>query len=114
MTNQSESEVIYYRSEDGKVHHGIHVYPEHRLLCADCGCDVTDEFYMLHKSLWDEYVHADGWYCVPCVEDRIGRRLERADFKLCPINVITFRKTERLLERMGGEPLNPEDLMRDK
>ena len=105
------SEPIYRRDRDGDVRVGRFHYPERRIHCRDCGGDVTDEFYMIHHHLWDEYVRVGGWICVPCVEDRLGRRLTRDDFILCPINVTTFRKTERLLERMGGEPLNHEDLL---
>ena len=108
-----DSEFIYRRAEDGEIRRGIFHYPKRRVHCRDCGGDVTDEFYMIHHDLWDQCLKgAGGWICVPCIEDRLGRPLTRDDFILCPINVTTFRKTARLLERMGGHPLPHENLLR--
>ena len=107
-----QSEVIYRRDENGEIRRGWLTYPSDRRHCMDCGSDVTDEFFMIHHTLWAQYVDRKGWICVPCVEHRMGRISIRDDFILCPINVTTFRKTARLLERMGGEPLAREDLLR--
>jgi hypothetical protein len=106
------SEYIYRLDETGEIRRGVFRYPERRFYCVGCGDDVTDEFFMIHHHLWDEYIRHGGWMCVSCVERRLGRELTRDDFILCPINVTTFRKTDRLLARMGGEPLNHEDLLR--
>lgn len=51
--------------------------------CADCGLD--SELYMVHDSVWP--VAPDfGFLCVPCLEDRIGRRLTSEDFNDAPCN----------------------------
>jgi hypothetical protein len=105
------SEYIYRRDSEGEIRRGCFFYPEKPVHCMDCGQDVTNEFFMIHGPLWAQAVKGKiGWICVPCLEHRMGRRLQREDFTLCPANVTTFRKTERLLERMGGEPLD-EDLL---
>ena len=109
---REESEYIYRVDETGEIRCGRFVYPTRRFYCMGCGEDVTDEFFMIHHHLWDTYINTRGWICVPCVERRMDRRLTRDDFIMCPINVTTFRKTERLLDRMGGSPLDHEDLLR--
>ena len=69
--------------------------------CMDCDEDTWSEYYMISHDLWHEIVGSRaGYLCVPCLEHRLGRRLEPADFLPCPCNDDTWRKTPRLKERM--------------
>lgn len=46
-----------------------------------------DEYYMLHHELWLQInPHNAGHLCIGCVENRLGRRLIRADFTDTPVN----------------------------
>jgi hypothetical protein len=71
--------------------------------CAKCGCDY-DEFYMVHDHVWaagslDKY---DGWLCVGCLENRLGRKLRPDDFNDAPINrEIATDQSLRLRDRLG-------------
>jgi hypothetical protein len=71
----------------------------------DCGANVRGEFFIIHHALWAEVVGPSraGKICVPCLEVRMGRRLEPADFMDVPGNDLTWRKTPRLRERMGPD-----------
>ena len=110
---EERSEYIYRRAEDGLVHRGWLAAPARITRCMDCAQDVSYEFFVIHNDLWEQAVgdHRLGWICVPCLERRLGRQLTREDFKLCPANVTTFRKTQRVLDRMGGRPLDHMDLL---
>lgn len=71
----------------------------------DCGVDVWGEYFVIRHELWAEVVgdsHA-GLICVMCLEDRMGRRLQPSDFLDVPANDLGWRKTRRLLERMGPD-----------
>lgn len=73
--------------------------------CTDCDGDVTDEYYMVWPEVWSaavrwgEFVH---FLCVSCLEQRLGRDLVPEDFWTDnPANRREWRKTARLLDRMG-------------
>lgn len=56
--------------------------------CMDCPEDTLGgDYYMIHKELWDR-VHWSpfGMLCLPCLEQRVGRRLKLTDFTDAPIN----------------------------
>ena len=66
-------------------------------LCAGCGTDLTPDTppgshdwqqYMVHNQVWaDADLNTrDGWYCIDCLETRLGRPLSGADFPDLPIN----------------------------
>lgn len=75
-----------------------------RWACMDCGADTIDEYYVIHHDLWRAAVGGRaGKLCLPCLETRIGRRLNAADFLPCGANDLDWRKTDRLRERMTTE-----------
>lgn len=77
--------------------------------CAGCGVDTDnvdgrgrDEYYMLHHDLCLEINPNDaGHLCIGCVENRLGRRLIRADFIDVPLNTNPRRATARLMSRLA-------------
>jgi len=77
-------------------------------MCQDCGHDtyMMGELYMLQFYLWDDMLERTGWahmLCIGCVEERLGRRLERSDFINCPLNFelrYTKRQSLRLRSRL--------------
>lgn len=91
-------------------------YPQ--FVCTDCGVFVHSrlgigEYFMIAHELWDRFCSDAYMLCVGCVEDRIGRRLNRHDFipaTLAKVNslfgsaVPTFPngrpRSDRLLNRM--------------
>ncbi len=67
--------------------------------CVDCGIDTTPctgkrgcrhkgrwEWYMVHNHLWARAGMRDGFLCIGCLEKRLGRALQRADFTEAPVN----------------------------
>jgi hypothetical protein len=71
--------------------------------CMDCGLNTHGEYYMVQMDVWAQAVgERGGKLCVDCIEQRLGRRLEPADFLPCPANDPDWRKTPRLLERLTG------------
>ena len=75
-----------------------------KFLCLDCKVDTgkIGEFYFLQTDTWLKVVGSiKGMLCVACLENRLGRKLNKADFTLCTIN--GFRhgfKSKRLVERL--------------
>ena len=70
--------------------------------CMDCGVDTTkiDEYYGVRDEVWLEANPADfGILCIGCLETRLGRQLNRADFTDYPINRI-FPQSDRLKAAM--------------
>lgn len=73
--------------------------------CMDCDQNTSElrEFYMLEQPVWESVIKVSeqtGMLCVGCVEIRLQRRLEPADFNpkwshLCPF------PSNRLLDRRG-------------
>jgi hypothetical protein len=59
-----------------------------RFACQDCPQDTLGgDYYMVHNELWHR-VHPNGagMLCLPCLEKRVGRRLQISDFTDAPIN----------------------------
>lgn len=85
--------------------------------CDNCLKDVTPydnegrpiengwEWYMVRPEIWDA-AHRDGHppkiLCIPCLEDRIDRKLVSGDFAQVPLNQPSWIDTERLLDRLGA------------
>jgi hypothetical protein len=112
------------------VTHTKHKFPDGEF-CHDCGADTHREYYRLRNDVWDnvarevnrlvpdldplhyvantrcggDWCEGDciGMLCIACVEDRLGRQLEPADFKPnAPANELPpGRYSKRLRNRMG-------------
>lgn len=56
--------------------------------CVDCYIDTceADEYYMVHNHLWTIYGPKRGMLCIGCLEERMGRKLNSADFTDAPVN----------------------------
>lgn len=63
--------------------------------CKDCGEIVIHarwnpgkayEHYMVHGSLWEEVGGGRGHLCIGCLEERLGRQLDKGDFPDIPVN----------------------------
>ena len=72
--------------------------------CVDCSVDThyIQENYMVNDSLW-EYAGMSkfgGRLCVKCLEKRIGRKLNRRDFFLCPLNIEPYFHKEIASKRL--------------
>lgn len=76
-----------------------------RFECLDCGTNTafSDEYYMVHDTVWDSVVKGGGMLCIGCLEGRLGRTLTPQDFTLCMVNLDhrNYAKSERLLNRLG-------------
>jgi hypothetical protein len=88
-----------------------------RPTCDDCRVDTVDigEFYMVKDSVWEQatglcasdnfYPWDQAFYCIGCLEQRLGRRLTSADFTDAPLNdpaqCPERRYSDRLLKRLG-------------
>src|SRR6516225_10125150 len=53
-----------------------------RCECEGCGRSCRNEYYMLRRELWRKVCRFNDMLCIGCVEDRLGRKLVRADFNL--------------------------------
>lgn len=78
---------------------------ESRFVCADCGHDTRqmEELYMVNHDLWEAAVTRTNVHmaCIGCLEARIGRRLQAADFLDCPLNTDpAWRRSLRLQHRL--------------
>ncbi len=58
-------------------------------ICKDCGKNTTPEldfanydWYVVRNDVWAEAGMADGFLCTPCLEARLDRKLEDADYLL--------------------------------
>ncbi len=58
-----------------------------RTPCPDCGV-IRQEVFMLHDDVLASLGLAEdaGWFCLPCVEKRMGRRVVEADLCDVPAN----------------------------
>ena len=72
--------------------------------CKDCKVDThyIQENYMVHDHLWfSAGMTSDGGrLCVKCLERRIGRKLTRRDFFLCPLNIQPYFHKEIASKRL--------------
>ena len=70
--------------------------------CRLCEQPVWNEYFMVHRKIWDQYGAKNGMLCVGCLESRMGRELVPADFRNCEVNTDTNRsRSERLNNRLG-------------
>ena len=71
--------------------------------CLDCNINTNKigEYYMINFKLWNKInPKDDGMICVGCVEKRLGRKLKRNDFTICPLNENYADMSKRLLDRV--------------
>lgn len=50
--------------------------------CSDCEIDTRKDkkdYYIVIDSLWDEFGVGEGWLCITCFENRLGRKLKAED-----------------------------------
>jgi hypothetical protein len=73
--------------------------------CADCRMNTTPDdpalghWYMVTDEVWAAAGMRNGYLCVGCLENRIGRHLNGGDLQGIPVNFPgLFRDTERLAE----------------
>jgi hypothetical protein len=72
-------------------------------LCADCGLDTCPfERYMVTDEVWQEAGSVESFLCVACLEDRLDRSLEPADFPAFPLNDDNELDSVRLRVRKGS------------
>lgn len=79
--------------------------------CVACGFDTINEYYMVHDHIWSEAGFSAGLACIGCVEERLGRMLNTADFNpALPVNTNSNRpRTARLLHRLGDLVQTPDE-----
>jgi hypothetical protein len=56
--------------------------------CADC--EWAGDSPMLMDEVWESIAKTQELLCTGCVESRLGRELEIADLKVCPMNSSTL------------------------
>lgn len=77
--------------------------------CHDCHINVYDEWeydYFLHEEVWDKATKddTDKFFCVLCIEKRLGRELKSKDFDWeVPLNYIDGERSPILEARMIAE-----------
>lgn len=75
-----------------------------QLDCVLCGVDTGEigEYYMTTDKIWRRHGPAHGCLCIGCLEQRMGRKLRRSDFKDVPLNTEPdWSRSGRLLDRLG-------------
>jgi hypothetical protein len=79
---------------------------EPRSVCLDCWIDTREagEYYVVRNEVWPLPVDG-GMLCIGCLEERIGRRLRRADFTDAPLNwhpqwTREYGQSDRLRQRL--------------
>jgi hypothetical protein len=60
------------------------------------------EYYMVHNAIWAEAKMGEGYLCIECLEQRLGRTLTARDFMHAPINAPSRSDTKRLASRKRG------------
>lgn len=79
------------------------------MFCADCGLDTysssLQEYYMVKDIVWNRAkLTSDGFLCIGCLENRLGRKLNSKDFKRCRLNNYiksgTYPASDRLRDRI--------------
>jgi hypothetical protein len=74
--------------------------------CLDCKVDTgkIGEHYFINTSTWLSIVGSKiGMLCIGCLENRLGRKLNRADFPDVYINSLKDgAKSIRLANRLGA------------
>lgn len=71
--------------------------------CKDCGIDVeaAGEYCMLFMPVWMEASAGADMLCIGCIENRLGRRLTRADFDMHYQQNSKPGKSARMMDRMA-------------
>lgn len=80
--------------------------------CVDCGSDtiIGNEYYMVTDEVWlgsgmkHGHRSGDGYLCIGCLEERIGRALTREDFPDYPVNTSQDTRSARLQARLNINP----------
>ena len=84
--------------------------------CTDCGVDTAPpigkppslgrwEYYMVRDDIWEAFGVGNGFLCVGCLEERLGRKLTPQDFSSVTINHHPNPyDTPRLASRKAGVP----------
>lgn len=72
--------------------------------CQDCGVHVEDsgEYCMLHFRVWMEASRGASMLCIGCIENRLGRRLTKADFDMHYQQNTKPGKSARMIDRMSS------------
>jgi hypothetical protein len=86
--------------------------------CRDCRAQTlsrwarrASEYYMVDDRVWEDAgMEHHGFLCIGCLETRLGRRLNRADFTDADINSLDARwkryawwwRTPRLADRLSA------------
>lgn len=77
-----------------------------KFLCIDCGVDTGKicEFYFIKTELWLKIMATiKGMLCIGCLENRLGRQLQKSDFTDATINNPRFvPKSQRLMMRLAN------------
>jgi hypothetical protein len=72
------------------------------MICQFCGKDTrknSKDYYMLTPELWGIITRdLNGFMCMDCVEDKLGRNLQREDITACPQNVFNNLYTSLLFK----------------
>jgi hypothetical protein len=83
-------------------------------LCMGCGvCTFCNgDYYMVTKDLWNAVCgNPIGMLCIRCLENRLGRLLNRLDFIDAPVNLMAFESgsvaLRAALRRSPDEPSSP-------
>lgn len=73
-------------------------------ICINCDINTSEinEYYMIEDHLWKKVnPNITGMLCIGCVENKLGRKLNSADFTPYPINQIGFFiQSARLINRI--------------
>jgi hypothetical protein len=81
-------------------------YAEALWMKCSCGEDTADELFTLTAETWGEAYPNGGPrfnnVCVSCLEDRLERDLEPADFADDEVNAAEAVRSPRLIARMSG------------
>lgn len=85
--------------------------------CGDCETDtlLNNEYYMVLDSVWNEAIDQSpaSFLCIGCLEERLHRKLQEADFANVLLNhPIGFKRSQRLEDRLGHRfiDLSEEDI----
>lgn len=77
--------------------------------CLDCGVDTLEirDWYMLQLEVWQKVITskdpiARRFLCILCLEKRLGRTLEAADFVDAPINKPNPKMSALLMSRVNA------------
>ena len=98
--------------------------------CVDCGAIVSHakwapgkqyEHYIVHQPLWEQAGSPNGYLCIGCLENRLGRELNKRDFpEGVPVNSLGPEndryawsdRTPRLRDRLTREACAPGNVLR--